>query len=247
MARGPEDARFYRVYGREAEALGGTAFRVAVETTDLYVRAERDLTAESLAAVAEVRGAVAAHIAERPEFLSSLAPLAEPPGVHEAAAWMYRAATAAGVGPMAAVAGAVARWVGRRLREKSGWVIVENGGDIHIDTGRPVTVGLYAGTSPFSGRIGLRLDPGPMPLGVCTSSATVGPSLSFGRADAATVVSRDAALADAAASGLGNRISGPADLEAALAWVLDVPGVMGALAICGGRMAALGEIEIVKL
>jgi ApbE superfamily uncharacterized protein (UPF0280 family) len=160
---------------------------------------------------------------------------------------MYRAATAAGVGPMAAVAGAVARWVGRMLREKSDWVIVENGGDIHIDTGRPVTVGLYAGTSPFSGRIGLRLDPGPMPLGVCTSSATVGPSLSFGRADAATVVSRDAALADAAASGLGNRISGPADLEAALSWVLDVPGVMGALAVCGGRMAARGEIEIVKL
>ena len=75
----------------------------------------------------------------------------------------------------------------------------------------------------------------------------MGPSLSFGRADAATVVSRDAALADAAASGLGNRIRGPDDLEAALAWVLDVPGVMGALAVCGGRMAVRGEIEIVKL
>jgi ApbE superfamily uncharacterized protein (UPF0280 family) len=124
---------------------------------------------------------------------------------------------------------------------------VENGGDIYIDADRPVTVGLYAGASPFSGKLGLKLDADGLPWGVCTSSGTVGPSLSFGCADAATVVSRDAALADAVASGLGNRIQHPEDIEAALDWTLSISGVTGALAIVGNRLGCRGDLTLEKL
>lgn len=241
------DFRFYRDYDDAGEQRGA-AFRVSVETTDLYVRAERDMTAVVETFALQAREAIAAHIRRRPEFLHSLTPLEEPgEPVPEIVLAMYRAAQAAGVGPMASVAGAVAQDVGRKLLRYSRWAMVENGGDIFLRADREVTVGLYAGTSPFSGRLGIRLEADPLPWGICTSSATVGPSLSFGCADAATVLARDAALADAAASGLGNRIKSAADIEAALDWTLSIPGVAGALAVVGDRLGCRGHIELTKL
>jgi uncharacterized protein len=43
-------------------------------------------------------------------------------------------------------------------------------------------------------------------LGICTSSASVGPSISFGVADAVTIFSRNVALADAWATAVCNQI-----------------------------------------
>ncbi|MCA1989441.1 MAG: hypothetical protein LDL07_09915, partial [Desulfarculus sp.] len=86
-----------------------------------------------------------------------------------------------------------------------------------------------------------------MPLAVCTSSGTVGHSLSLGRADAATILAKDAALADAAATALGNRVRTAADLATALDWAQGVPGVLGALVIKGSQLAAWGEVELVRL
>ncbi|GAB4273645.1 MAG: UPF0280 family protein [Deferrisomatales bacterium] len=234
---------------RSFEGSGGArlAFRVCVETTDLYVRADRDLTAEARAAVRRVRGEIEAHIARHPAFATALCPLAAPDGLPEdgPVARMYRAGQAAGVGPMAAVAGTVAGAVGRRLRRWSREVLVENGGDLYLDLTGEATVGLYAGASPFSDRLAIRVGPGDTPLGVCTSSGTVGPSLSFGRADAAVVLAGDPALADAAATALGNRIHSPGDLEPAVEWALSIPGVRGAVAVLGERLAAKGRVEFV--
>ena len=86
-----------------------------------------------------------------------------------------------------------------------------------------------------------------MPCAVCTSSGTVGPALSFGRGDAAVVVSPSGALADAAATALGNRIRGAADVEAAVQWAAALPGVIGAVAIAGEAMAAQGDLELQPL
>jgi hypothetical protein len=126
-------------------------------------------------------------------------------------------------------------------------VIIENGGDIFLKVDRPVTIGLFAGNSPFSGRIGIRIESTPISLGICTSSRTVGPSLSLGMADAATIISRDVALADAVATGVGNRVHKPGDLKGAVEWAMKVPGVDGALAILGDKFAVLGDIELVPL
>lgn len=240
----PEE-RTYRTFGRDGAGL--VAFRAAIETTDLYVKAGKDLEKETLAAIKEARTALSDHGRARPEFFSSLKPLSEPPGdIHPVPLAMYRAARAAGVGPMAAVAGAVAEWVAKTLKNFSTRVIVENGGDIWIDDDKSVLVGIYAGKSPFSGRIALEFGPDRLPLAVCTSSATVGPSLSFGLADAATVAAADGALADAVATGLGNRIGAPADIEPALDWAMGVPGVLGALAIMGDNLGLKGELTLSK-
>jgi len=227
---------------------GRVAFRVAVATTDLYLRADRDLSAVAEAATRRARGEVEDHIRAHPAFATALRPL-EPPtgGIAPLLSAMYAAGRAAGVGPMAAVAGAIAGAVGKELRAWSREVLVENGGDLFLDLAEDAVVGLFAGTSPFSGRIGLRVEASGTSLGVCTSSGTVGPSLSYGRADAATALAADPALADAVATALGNRVQGPDDLQAAVEWALTVPGVRGAVAILGDCLAAAGQIEFVEL
>jgi ApbE superfamily uncharacterized protein (UPF0280 family) len=238
------EARTYRDFGPSGRFV---AFRVVVETSDLYVKANRDLRWETERLIRRFRGQVERTIAERPEFLSSMEPLEESEGMSEIAARMIEAGQKAGTGPMAAVAGAIAQFVGQELLSVTPEVIIENGGDIFIKVDHPIVVGLFAGNSPFSGRLGMTVLPSPLPLGICTSSASVGPSVSRGRADAATVVSRDAALADAVATQLGNKVTGVANLEDCLDWALQIPGVLGALVVMGESLGARGEIELVPL
>ena len=124
---------------------------------------------------------------------------------------------------------------------------MENGGDLYLKIAAPATVSLFAGKSPLSHRVGLKIDPELSPLGVCTSSGTVGHSFSFGRADAACILARTAALADAAASGLGNRVQNAGDIAAALEWVAKVPDLLGAVVIVGEKLGAWGRVELVPL
>jgi uncharacterized protein len=238
------EPRTYRDYGPSDRFV---AFRVAVETSDLYVKAHRPLEAETERLIHIARNQVEDAISRRPEFLTSLVPLGEQPEDPPLAVRMIRAGKKAGTGPMAAVAGAVAEFVGQGLLELSSEVIIENGGDIFLRVDHAVVVGLFAGESPFSHRVGLRMDPSVLPRGVCTSSGSVGPSYSAGRADAATIVSRDVILADAVATALGNRVSAARDLKAAVEWAMEVPGVDGALAIIGDKIAAMGDLELVAL
>jgi ApbE superfamily uncharacterized protein (UPF0280 family) len=148
---------------------------------------------------------------------------------------------------MASVAGAVAEEAGKELLEYSPEVIVENGGDIFMKTVRERLVGVYAGDSPFTGRIALKIEPGDTPLGIATSSGTVGHSLSFGKADAAMILAESAYLADAAATALGNRVKKAGDIQQALDWAQKVPGLLGALVIIGKDMGAWGRIELVEV
>jgi uncharacterized protein len=238
------EPRTYRDFGPSDRF---TTFRVVVETSDLYVKAHGQLEAETERLVRECRSQMEDAITRRREFLTSLVPVEEHEADAPIVARMIRAGRKAGTGPMAGVAAAVAEYVGHTLLERSSEVIVENGGDLFLKVDHPIVVGIFAGKSVFSNRLGIRVGPTPIALGLCTSSATVGPSLSLGKADAATIVSRDAILADAVATGLGNRVSTAQDLQAAVEWALTVPGVDGALAILGDKMAAAGELELVPL
>lgn len=118
---------------------------------------------------------------------------------------MAQAAEKAGVGPMAAVAGAVAEH-GVAAAQKSGasFCVIDNGGDIALITDRPVRIGIYAGESPLSGKYAFVIRPTDEIYGICTSSATVGHSFSFGTADSVTVFSSDPILADAVATAVCN-------------------------------------------
>ncbi len=231
-------------------AIGSTdlvSFQVVIRETDLMVLADRDLTREVYASTLRHRLALEGYLREHPDFAASFAPLPAGEGDPGIVRLMALAAAAAGVGPMAAVAGAVAECVGEDMRGLCATVIIENGGDLYISSPQPRTVGLYAGDGPGEFHLGLRVDASMAPVGICTSSGVIGPSFSGGRARAATVVASSSALADAAATGLGNRLRNARDLEEALAWVGTVPGVSGAVAVVGKTFGAWGDLDLVQL
>ncbi len=236
--------RFYR---EQVAASDLVRFEVAVEETDLLIWAARDLSFEARDIVRRYRRELEDFIARQPRFRTSLAPYPVSDGAPDIVRAMAAAAERVGVGPMAAVAGAVAEFVGRDLaRLDSPEVIVENGGDIWLASARERRIGIFAGESPFSGKLALRVPPLSEGLGICTSSATVGPSLSFGRADAAVVLAPSAALADAAASALGNRVKKPGDIEAALEWAAGVGEITGCLVVLGEHLGIRGDITLAE-
>ena len=217
--------------------------------TDLHIMAAGRVDDPALALVAEARAEIEHYIARHPEFLHTLVPLSEDDAAPAIIRTMLSAARRSGVGPMAAVAGAVAEWTGQGL-EKLGHneVIVENGGDIYVRREKACTIAIYAGESPLSGRVGIRLKKQQMPCGVCTSSAAIGHSLSFGTSDAAVVIARQTAFADALATRLGNEVrEGANGLNRALAIAKEINGVTGAVVIAGEKLGAWGNLQLIQL
>lgn len=158
---------------------------------------------------------------------------------------MVRCSAVFGIGPMSAVAGVIAKFAVEAMIEAGAtYAVVDNGGDISILNDQPALVGIYAGTSPIKD-IAFEVPSRTKPLGICTSSGTVGPSISFGCADAATVISKDPALADAAATTLGNAVQANNALEECFR-AIDRPGIDGALVIRGEEMAMWGELPALK-
>lgn len=222
-------------------------FNVKIEQTDLEIGAVRMLRKEAVELVKGFRKDLEDYIRIHPQFLTTLSPLAcfsEAPAIVKR---MCRAAEKAGVGPMAAVAGAVSEMVGKSLQQFSREVIVENGGDIYIKSSHPRVIGIYSGDSPLNQKIGIQLEPNQMPLGVCTSSGKIGHSLSMGNADAVMVTSEDTALADAAATAVGNRVKSPSDIDKALNFAAKIDGVRGVLIICGRQLGVWGDLKLIKL
>jgi uncharacterized protein len=241
-----ETHRFYRYQHQEKE--GWVAFQTRYRETDLWIRARKPLEKEALEAVLNCRRQLEEYISHFPDFLNSLNPLPEDPLAPPLVRQMLHAAQQAGVGPMASVAGAIAQSVGVALSPLTPAIIIENGGDCYLNLQQDVKVGIFAGpVSPFTGKIALRFTADRFPLGICTSSGTVGPSLSFGKADAVTIVSRDAALADAAATALGNLVKTPHEINKALERAPKIPLIEGALIIAEDKIGIWGNLELVPV
>jgi hypothetical protein len=236
-----------RTYRDFASRGNWVAFAVAHRETDLYIRARQDLSREALEAVRQARSSIEDYIREHPSFRTSLEPLPLDPAAPSIVQDMLFAGQSLAVGPMAAVAGAIAESVGKFLQAFSCNVIVENGGDVFLATQEEATVGIFAGRSPVSMRLGLRIPPEETPCGLCTSSGQVGPSLSFGRADAVTVWASSTALADASATALANRVVVPEDIEPTLDVARSTEGVKGALVVLQDRIGVWGPMELVRL
>jgi hypothetical protein len=141
----------------------------------------------------------------------------------------------------------VAEHTGREILKQCDEVIVENGGDIFLQVNREITISVFAGSSSLSNRIGIKISPHNSPSGVCTSSGTVGPSLSFGTADAVTIISLSASLADAAATAVGNLVKSSADIEKAIDAGKKIQDVAGILIIKDDQMGVWGNINLVSL
>jgi hypothetical protein len=235
----PHEPRRYR---KLVAAEGLVRFEVAVAETDLMVLAERELRDEARAAARAARRQIQTHGALRPEFLNSRQPLPAAEQAPDIAMAMYRAAQAAGTGPMAAVAGAVAEYVARALADHSAEVVVENGGDLFMITERERLVAVSAPGSPMDGRMALVVPAGER--AICTSSGTVGHSASAGRADAVVIAAPEGAVADAVATATANRVGGPDDVEGAIASARDAADIEHILIMCDDVVGAWGKLEL---
>ncbi len=236
-----------RTYRQSVHAKDLKSFQVAVDETDLWICAESDLKKEAHDLVFMFRHQLKAYIEFHPEFLTSLLPLDDDPYAPPIVRDMIWSTKKANVGPMAAVAGAMAQQVGEGLLNRSDQIIIENGGDIFLTAERPLTVSIFAGASPLSEKFGLCIPTRQMPLGICSSSATVGHSLSKGITDVVCLLARSSALADAAATALGNRVKNKSDLEHVAHWADEIGGILGGAVIVKDRMATWGDIELVEI
>jgi ApbE superfamily uncharacterized protein (UPF0280 family) len=183
-----------------------------------------------------------AYIKTHPKFLYSLNPVAADDGP-DVAKLMASASAKAGVGPMAAVAGVLADLaVEAMLSYEPKMAVVENGGEVSAASMTPINVALLAGDSPLSGRIGFRVEK--FPAGIATSSGINGHALSFGEAEAVTVFSEKAGLADAAVTAICNVVIGEPDqaIKKGIEKALSIEGVGGVLILYKGKVALAGEI-----
>jgi len=233
-----------------SSSAGMISSYVTVKETDLHILAAVNVEEDSYNFVHRYRNQLENYISSHPDFLTALVPLdfdtLAPPIIKD----MLQAAIAADVGPMAAVAGAIAEHVGRDLLSAGlDEVIVENGGDIFLQRKDDCVSAIFAGESPLNQKVGIRIPADSMPAGICTSSGTVGHSLSLGLADSVTVLSASASLADAAATRLGNEVSsgGKEKINHALRVAQTISGLLGVVIICGEHIGAWGEIDLVGL
>lgn len=234
-----------RTYRNWVQDQGLVSFQVEIGESNLFIRAERGLNSQAKACLRRQREAIQDYIRKHPKFATTLKPHSIKDSAPEIIQEMARACSSAGVGPMAAVAGAIAEYVGRDLLKSSSEVIVENGGDIFIKTNRLRTVGIFAGKSIYTAKLALEIVPSKNSWGICTSSGTVGPSLSFGQADAAVVVCNSAILADAWATHLGNMVKTAGDIERTLSFAKKIPEVKGTVIIVGDKIGVQGNIKLV--
>lgn len=151
-----------------------------------------------------------------------------------------------GIGPMSAVAGAVSQQIGREIKARFGIkeIIVENGGDIYADIQSDIDIAVFAGQSPLSEKVGLTIKAEYSPLGICTSSGTVGPSLSFGKADAVMIICKDCALADTFATAFANQIQTPEDIALCMEKIERVDEILAAICIKDDKIGILGEFPL---
>ncbi|MBP2045692.1 UPF0280 family protein [Methanobacterium aggregans] len=222
--------------------------RIQIHETNLLVKTDLEVR-ELYSFVFKQREELKGYIRKDPDFLTSLEPviIESHEDAPQIVKLMARAGRKAEVGPMAAVAGTISQLsMGFLLNKGSKYVIVDNGGDISIKTNRDTVVGLYAGDSSLSGELGFKIKHEKTPMGICTSSGTVGHSISFGRADSVTVFAGESSTADALATSIANNAKGVTDEDAVqkcLERADDFKGIMqGVLVIVGESAGTIGKI-----
>jgi hypothetical protein len=238
------EERFYRGLSKPQDLV---CYEVKIKETDLFCCTSTDVRSVVEERAHLYRHQLEAYIAQRPDFLHSLVPIEPDPLAPRIVKEMLAASEVVGVGPMACVAGAVAEFIGHDVEVLCDEFIIENGGDIQLRTKKERVVLVYAKDSPYSGKLGIRVKPRDEAYGVCTSSATVGHSLSFGKTDAVVIVASSALFADALATRVGNAVSKEEEIGPALELGKAYPGVMGILIILGDKLGAWGDLDLVKV
>jgi uncharacterized protein len=227
------------------------SFTVQYLETDLWIGVDHPSFHKEIAELAQkevvhIRKQLDRYITLHPEFLTSLNPVSPLPGVPDIAREMISSGFRTQTGPMASVAGLFALQVGEKIKHhfKVKELLVENGGDYYLSLKEDLLMTVYAGTSPLSEKIAVIVPAKETPCGICTSSGTVGPSLSFGKADAVMVACYSPTLADGWATALANRVKSPADIETVLKYSEQFPEILSLVIICEDKTGIRGNFEV---
>lgn len=234
-----------RIYRKRFNAADLVYYNVKWLETDIYAATDTDLREICELYIIKLRDILDRYTAKRPVFKTTLSPLSVTDDAPEIARKMAEAGCLAGTGPMAAVAGAFNAMLYEHISGLSSNIILENGGDILIAGAKPRRVGIYAGENKLKDKLTLEIDPGGTAIAVCTSSGTLGHSLSFGKADSVTIISRNSYVADAAATAVANTVKTPQDIEAALQRAMAIKYVDGAVITVADTLGACGSVKFV--
>jgi ApbE superfamily uncharacterized protein (UPF0280 family) len=221
--------------------------------TNLRIKCDEERAIDAaIEASLRARGEIERFILLHPEFRWSLEPLKLKGSHPRVIELMLRAGELAEVGPFAAVAGAISQIAAEAtLKAGAKNVLVENGGDIAIMGNRDFRVGVFAGDAESSGKIGFLVRAGELPIGICTSSGTIGHSISFGEADAVVAIAREASVADAAATSIANAVKGE-DVDSSIEFGLNrakhLPEILGCLIAHKNKIGTWGRLpELILL
>ncbi len=212
-----------------------------------HIQYQLDMEENARLELVRLRDILLAYSKADQRFADSLTPVPVPGTerfVPEEVLTMIRCGLKTGTGPMSAVAGLFAEYVGLKLKESFSLdeVVIENGGDLFLQNKTELISVIHAGTSPLSDKMAFVIPPGSW--GICTSSGTMGHSLSMGNADAVTVIAGSTPLADAWATSLANQVEGPNHIEPVLDQINEIPHILGCAIIVGDRIGIRGDFEV---
>lgn len=240
--------RIYRKHFRDDRWRG---FVAKYKETDVWVGIDKNsfhpkMQKFTIQAIQTLRNIIDKYLQNDTVYASALSPYNAKKNAPHIVKLMSEISYKTGIGPMGSVAGAFASYIAQELKKhfEINEIIVENGGDIYADIKEDIDVSIFAGESTFSERIGLHIDAKESPLGICTSSGTVGPSLSFGKADAVMIVCKDALLADSYATAYANQIQVPSDIDRLLENIAYKKDILSALLVKNNKMGIIGKFEM---
>ncbi|MDR1951504.1 MAG: UPF0280 family protein [Bacteroidales bacterium] len=240
-----------RTYRKQFRSDRWCGFVAKYKETDVWIGIDknsfhREMPEFTEKTIRALRNEVDIYLKQDPQYRLSLIPYNAQEHAPKILKDMSEISHKANVGPMATVAGAFATYVAQELKKqfKIEEIIIENGGDIYADIKQDLDVSVFAGTSPLSEKIGLRIDAKKSPLGICTSSGTVGHSLSFGKADAVMIVCKNATLSDGYATAFANKIQTSDDINPVLKLINEEKNILSALIVKNDKMGVVGQFEL---
>lgn len=241
--------RTYR--GEHFDSPQRRSFSVCHKKTDLWISVDRQSYSEEMErfcvqTAAEMWHIMESYLANDTSYITSLVPYHPNGNAPEILKRMSAVADITGIGPMSAVAGACSEYIAQKLKERFGCkeIIIENGGDIYAELLTDTDIAVFAGQSPLSKKVGFTIPANISPIGICTSSGTVGPSLSFGKADAVMIICRDVMLADSYATAFANKIKTTEDIEPTMALIEKEPQIIAAIAIKDDKLGIYGSLPL---
>ncbi len=235
--------RFYREQFTKENLF---SFNIIEKESDIFIVSDANIYKHAKEELTRLRKDIEEYIKKHPQFYTSLKPLTIFPKAPPIVKDMAFASNLYHVGPMASVAGAISKFLGQKLSKMCKYLVIENGGDIFIKSEEKIRISIYAGkNSPFTGKLTIEIPPQPKGVGICTSSGTVGHSLSFGKSDAVVAISSSPTISDAAATSIANKIKSPADIKNTLEEEKKRGILKGVVILIKNKAGFWGDLRIV--